>query len=237
MLKISICDDDNNYLNELKKYIADFSNQNDITVDITLIDESSSIIDNEIYKHDDIIILDIDMPDFSGIEIASKINLLKGNSDKPYIIFVTNRDGLVFEALKEQPYSFVRKTHIEDLIPCLLSLYKKLNAKDIYIIKSGKMHDRIPIKSIMYLEKQKNYVVFHTELGDYKDRTTIDQKAADLTKYNFIRPHIGYLINNKYIDKILTASVRLLDGTEIPLSKKYRKDFKQNFYDWIVNQQ
>lgn len=237
MLNIAIVDDDNVYLQALRDYVANISNKKNISVDITVTDDYNSIFESELYKHNDVILLDIVMPNMNGIEIASKINSLKGNSDKPYIIFVTNRDGLVFNALKQQPYSFVRKSHINDLDLCLLNIYSKLSLDDVYIIKSGTKIDRIAIKNIQYIEKSKNYVIFHTETGDYRERSTIEQKANDLLKYSFVRPHIGYLINNKYIDEISPKTVKLLNGIEIPLSKKYKKELKNKYYEWIVNKQ
>ena len=233
-MNIIIIDDDKIFLRELKRIVIDIFNEIGSNVYISLTDDPYSIIEDNIYKHYDIILLDIDMPNISGIEIASKINLYKGNADKPFIIFVTNRDGLVFDALREQPYSFIRKSNIEDLAPCLLKIYNKLKRDDTYIIKSGREIDRIAIKDIIYLEKQKNYVIFHTEGGDYKERTTIDAKTKDLSGYGFLRPHIGYLLNAYYIDEFLPQSVKLINGVQVPLSKKYRKIVKQSFFEWMV---
>ena len=174
------------------------------------------------------------MPAVSGIEITQKINSLKGMSTKPFIIFVTNRDGLVFEALRTQPYSFVRKSHLGDLTPCLESIYSKLSREDSIYIKSGSRTDRLEIKEVIYIEKEKNYIIFHTQRGEYKERSTIDARAVNLMNRNFLRPHIGYLVNVRFIDELLPDSIRLINGIVIPVTKKYRKEIKQRFYEWMV---
>lgn len=234
MLRIDLVDDEKVFLTSLKKKIFEFCRKNSISVNLTATTDPYSLLEDERYKHTDVILLDIDMPNISGIEIAAKINSLKGISDRPYIIFVTNRDGLVFEALKKQPYSFVRKSHLDDIEACLLNIYAKLSQEDYIHIKSGRIIERIPVKEIMYVEKEKNYIVFHTELGKYRERTTIDEKAVELLPKGFLRPHIGYLINVIYIDELLPQSLKMINGVQIPLSKKYRKEVKQSFYEWMV---
>ena len=234
MLRIAIVDDEKSFLASLKKRILAICDRNDYLVSISTTTDPYSVLENELYKHNDIIFLDIEMPYLSGLDIASEINKQKGNSDLPYIIFITNRDGLVFTALKEQPYSFIRKSHIEDIEACIFRIFEKMKNDDFIYIKSGRTTDRVSLKEIRYIEKEKNYIIFHTENTQYRERNTIEERAIQLLSKGFVRPHIGYLINVRYIDEIMPQTVRLIDGTLIPLSKKYRKEVKQKFYEWVV---
>lgn len=233
-MNVLLVDDEKAFLVTLKKSILKICSEKDIDINITTTTDPYSVLENEHYKHYDAILLDIDMPNISGIDITEKINSLKGISSKPYIIFVTNRDGLVFDALRTQPYSFVRKSHLVDLTPCLESIYSKLSREDSIYIKSGSRTDRLEIKEVIYIEKEKNYIIFHTQRGEYKERSTIDARAVALTKNNFLRPHIGYLVNVRFIDELLPDSIRLINGIVIPVTKKYRKEIKQRFYEWVV---
>ena len=156
MLNILIVDDEQIFLNSLKREIVQLCKDKEISVKITLEDDPISVLDDEKYMHYDVMLLDIDMPDISGIHVASEINKKKGDSEKPYMIFVTNKDELVFDALKEQPFSFVRKSYLEDLTPCLLKIYQKLIEPNIYSIKTGKGIYNISVDDIIYLEKKNN---------------------------------------------------------------------------------
>lgn len=234
-MNILIVDDDWTYLKELKFIVNSMCQGNDISAHITVTDDPVSIIDDELYKKNDVILLDIDMPDASGIDIASRVNELKGKAEKPYIIFVTNRDGLVFAALKKQPYSFVRKSDIDDLIPCLCLINERLSYKDTYVIRDGRKVENLFVHEIVFLEKRKNYVIFDTIGGEFKERSTIDEKYADLRVYGFLKPNIGYLVNPSYISEIQNDVIKLLDGRLIPIAKKYKNDIKKEFIDWMVN--
>lgn len=234
-MNVLIIDDNKSYLRILKAKVLNICNMYSIPAGVTTTDESKGILNNSLILHNDVILLDIDMPKISGIHLASHINSSKGKSEKPYIVFVSCKDGLVFDALKELPYSFVRKGHEDELEKILVSLYQRIETKDTYIIRNGRHVDTLIIGEIIYLEKKNNYVIFHTASGEYRERTKIEDKCKDLVAYGFIRPQIGYLVNIKYISDILLSSVVLDDGTQIPLSKKYRKNVKDTYFDWMVS--
>lgn len=235
MMNIAIVDDEKCFLSDVHKQIEQVCNDNNIDNTITLINDPYMIIENKLFLSYDVIILDIEMPNISGVEIASIINSEKGDNDNPYIIFLTNKESLVFEALKEQPYSFVRKSNLEDIIACLNTINRKLKTEQIVHIKSGRNIYRILINDIIYLEKEKNYVIYHTKTATYRERTTIDDKIKEFKDNTFLRPHIGYLVNMRYIQNILATSIQLTNGVLLPLSKKYRKDTKYRFFNWLVN--
>ena len=234
-MNVLIIDDDRNYHRILEKKVTEICQAIDIPLTVRCIDLPYASEEENRYLHSDVILLDIDMPKISGIELASRINSLKGNAEKPYIIFVTSMDGLVFEALREQPYSFVRKDHLDDLAPCLLRIHEKLQLSDSYTIKVGRDMVSLPFRELIYLEKSGNYVVFYTVNGEYRERTTIDEKEVDLKPYSFLRPHIGFLVNPAYIAEQLPESLRLNNGVIIPVSKRYRKEIKREFYEWMVS--
>ena len=232
-MKILIVDDEPVFAGELRQYVNKICLDNRVTAEIQITDDSEFLLMNG--KDFDFVLLDIEMPKYSGIDLASKINEQKGGSGKPYIIFVTNRDGLVFDALKQQPFSFVRKSHLEDLEPCFDRLITLCESEVYYPIKSGRDIERIALKDIFYLEKQKNYVIYHTARGTISERTTLDKKT-DLLRNGFLRTHIGYLVNIRCIEKIRTGEISLSDGTIIPLSRKYSEAVRKQFFEWMAKE-
>ena len=151
-MNIILVDDDRIYLDELCDTVKRMCERNHINVTISATDKPLSLLEKNIYNHYDVILLDIDMPHISGIELASEINKLKGMSERPYIIFVSGRDGLVFQALREQPFSFVRKSDINDLLPCLKKINSRLSVENTYVIKSGRTVERVLIREMSILK-------------------------------------------------------------------------------------
>ena len=232
-MNILLTDDDKAFLISIKKEICRLCKEKGYSFEITTTDEPNSILERGQYRNHDIILLDIEMPGVSGLELAADINRLKGTSERPYVIFVTGHDELVFDALKEQPYSFVRKSHLEDLAACLERICSKAEEDSVYI-KSGKDIVRVELKDIIYMIKEKNYVITYTADCEYRERATIDEKAEKLLHKGFLRPHIGYLVNMKYIDTLQPQTIRLIDGVQIPLSKRYHKEVRRKFFEWMV---
>lgn len=234
-MNVLIVDDEQVFLEKIQKAVLDICQSEGISVSVKVDDDPVSVVEDEKFSLSDVVLLDIEMDDLSGIKTAERINELKGKSDKPYIIFVTNRDDLVFDALKVQPYSFIRKSHLDDLRPCLKKIEERINEPDVYVIKTGRDTVHLFVNDIIYLEKKNNYVVFYTATGAFKERTNIESKLADLKQYGFLRTQIGYLVNVKYIEDITDVSVLLSDGKYVPLSRKYKKSVKQDFYEWMVS--
>ena len=140
-MNIAIVDDEVIFLKLFQNTLT--NKYGELITSIKCINSASKILDE--FLDYDIIFLDIEMPNISGVEVASIINSEKGDNDNPYIIFLTNKESLVFEALKEQPYSFVRKSNLEDIIACLNTINRKLKTEQIVHIKSGRNIYRILI--------------------------------------------------------------------------------------------
>lgn len=232
-MKLAIIDDEKAFAERLRSYVLTLFAEKHTAVEITVTDNSEFMLFNG--KRFDVILLDIEMSGCSGIDLASKLNEKKNIDEKPFIIFVTNRDGLVFDALKQQPFSFVRKSHLEDLEPCFDRLITLCESDIYYPIKSGRDIERVALKDIFYLEKQKNYVIYHTARGTISERTTLDKKT-DLLHNGFLRAHIGYMVNIRCIDKIQTGDILLSDGTIIPLSRKYSEAVRKQFFEWMASE-
>ncbi|MEE1219219.1 MAG: response regulator [Ruminococcus sp.] len=131
-MKILIIDDEKTFAENLRVFVEKVFSEMHTVLEITVTDDSKFVLYNS--KQYDVILLDIEMPDCSGIKLASKLNEKNSNDDKPHIIFVTNRDELVFDALKQQPFSFVRKSHLDDLELCLHRLIKLSKKKSTILL-------------------------------------------------------------------------------------------------------
>ena len=233
-LNFAIIDDDKVFAQSLYEHITDFCSSETIDCYVTVLEPRQIFTsDTELLDYD-VIFLDIEMPQIGGIELAEKINQLKGSKDTPYIVFVTALDNLVFEALQTFPYSFIRKSHISEIDTCIHNLYTKLSSTPTYKIKSGRDIKTLEIKNIIYLEKQGNYTAFFTDSEVFLERSVIDDKQKDLQEYGFLRPHIGYLVNAAHVTDFTGSNLTLSCGKEVSVSRNYKQSFKADFNEWLV---
>lgn len=231
MLRIAVCDDDKGFLENLNLHIKDICLKNHIEYKLDCFSDGLLLIDN--YEKYHLIFLDIEMPLIDGISIAERLNHQKAN-DIPYLVFITGRDNLVFKALKSYPYSFIRKTDLEeDLSNCIIRVNEKIQSQNNTItIHSGRNDIVVNINDIIYLEKQKNYVVYHMKNRYYTVRSNIEQEYEKLKFLGFLRPHIGYVVNNEFIISLSSDKILLKDNKYIPINKKY-KNVREEYFKWL----
>lgn len=234
-MNIAIVDDNGTFLELFNSIISKACERNNIEYKIVTFYEGLSLLDDFANFH--LIFLDIEMPVINGIEVAEKINSLKGANDFPYIVFVTCNDSLVFKALRSYPYSFIRKSDLEnDMETCILKIQEKITANSSkYCIKGARKRVLINLKDVLYLEKDKNYIQYHTESEVLKERGTMDEKEIELAQNGFIRTHVGYIVNIKHIAELKLNEIVLDNSEVIPVSKRYRSLLEENYYKWLVD--
>lgn len=233
-MNFAIIDDDKTFAKGLQRYINEFCNKKEIISSVNITHAETLLLSDEAILRYDVILLDIEMPEISGIDLADRINSVKGANEAPYIIFVSGRDNLVFDALSKFPYSFIRKSHLEDLDICISNIWQKLSFYPTYSIKTGRDIKTFEIKNIIYLEKQGNYTAFITSAGIFSERSSIDEKYRDLRELGFLRPHIGFLVNAAHITDFSGNSLTLSCGKEITISRNYKQSIKSDFNEWLV---
>lgn len=233
MLNIAIVDDEPIFVNSLSNKIIELCNILNLRCSIGKYSNGYDVLENYNIYH--IIFLDIEMPSIDGISTAKRINEIKEGNGVPYIIFITSHNELVFDALKSFPYSFICKNnYVDDLFQCLSQVNKAIKFSHYTImIHSDRKDIILNVEDIIYLEKQKNYVIYYNADRLHKVRSDIDHEYSKLSVYGFIRPHIGYIVNNSAIQYIATDFISLVNGIKVPLNKKYRADVKRKYFKWL----
>ncbi|HAB59311.1 MAG TPA: hypothetical protein DCE48_01100 [Lachnospiraceae bacterium] len=233
MLRIAICDDDqalsHSYKNRIK---ALFESKH---VDATIFDYtrgSKLILDCKEVPFD-LIFLDIDMPEMSGFDVAEKINDINADT---VIIFVTNEEQLVYRSLRYSPFRFIRKAYfvaeLSEAIISFLDMYLKRNKTQVFNCINGEIV-AINIKDIMYIESNKHKVTVYTQKKDIVTKAKIGELEENLKDFGFIRVHIGYLINMKYIFSIEKTEIIFVNQKSVPMSRHRTEQVKTEFHKYI----
>ncbi len=181
----------------------------------------------------DLIFLDIQMPNLTGIEF-SKMLINK----KTKIIFTTAYEKYALESyrvnaidylLKPIDYSefFTAANKAKNLILDKPTSPLESNYDNDYIfIKSDYKLLKISLKDIIYIEGLKDYVKFYTINSDKPILSLMSLKSLenDLTIKNFMRVHRSFIVNLKMVNTV--ERNRIVFGKKyIPISDKYKTNF------------
>jgi len=89
----------------------------------------------------------------------------------------------------------------------------------------------IPYSRILYFTSAKQYVHIHTVCGRERQLERMKNVEGILPNY-FIRCHRSYIINTNAIYSLTPTKITLLDGSVIPLGKKYFSTVKMGLEEY-----
>ena len=120
MLKVVVCDDEENILKDIADIVENKLTEREIACDVNVINDARILLQELKETPIDVLFLDIDMPYYSGMDIASYIS---DNNLSTILIFVTSHDELVFKTFAYKPFGFICKTHLEEEIDELAAVF------------------------------------------------------------------------------------------------------------------
>lgn len=181
--------------------------------------------------------LDIDMPRLNGIDLAKA---LKKKEDAPEIIFVSNRDDLVFESFAVRPFGFVRKNNFSrDLADTLRSYVSKYLSKTVYVAlrtNNNSVIRKVPASEIVYIESFRDKQAVHMADGEEIEcRQSMEEFETKLDSYDIVRVYKGYLVNLKYVQRIERTGILLnyRDGVTVMVSRHKVQDLKTRYLQYL----
>lgn len=180
----------------------------------------------------DILFLDIDMPDLSGMDIVNRMGALE---HKPLIVFVTSHDELVYESMQYHPFGFIRKSYFQAEIEKVLADCKEeLRSKQKHFhFKSSGEDIRLLLSEIMYFEADGNYLIVYTGSDAYRFRSTVTTIENSLMSSGFVRTHKGFLVNVQAVKILGKEELELINGTMIPIGKSYSDTTKKKILSFM----
>ncbi len=185
----------------------------------------------------DLIFVDIQMPDLSGLEFTR--SLAKG----PKVIFTTAYEKYALEGFRLdvidyllKPFSYEEFLKAVQKAVRLIKLEKEVPEQidtnsEFLFLKSDYKIRRINFNDILYIEGLKDYVKVFIQGSDRPVLSLITLKAleAKLPEAKFMRVHRSFIVNLERIDTIERSRI-VFGKTYIPVSEQYKDKF-QEFLD------
>ena len=216
-MRIILCDDDIPFTQSFSKQLRPVFEKYGLIPDIVPTYTGIDALREFTRKPTDALFLDIDMPEKDGFSVAEELSKMPA---KPLIIFLSSLEHLVYKSFAFQPFWFLRKTHLEDLPLIIEKMIQLLNSQKIYYtITMNGSNIRIPITDISYFESDGHYTIVHYDNKTIRFKARIIDIETDLCKYFFVRCHVGYLLNCRFIKICSRTSVILTTETVIPVSR------------------
>jgi DNA-binding LytR/AlgR family response regulator len=205
----------------------------------------------------DVLLLDIRMPELSGIDLANRLN--KRNQPIPSIIFVTAHDQHAVAAFQNHAVDYVLKPFSSDrihealnvafrrtendraarflkILPHLETLLARPSAK-VAIKAKGRILFIDPT-DVAVIRADGNYVLLEKRSGSYLLRESLSIVAEKLKPHGFIRIHRSVLVNTSFVEEIQPCPtgeyvLRIKGGQELTVSRMYKNNLRSIAQLWV----
>ena len=229
MIRIAICDDEERAVASTEKIVKTCLQAQGIGCEITTYTQSRNLLyditdDGFFY---DLILLDIEMPGISGMEIPQQ---LKGFLPNVRIIFVTSHTEYAIDAFELSIFRYVPKNNLEVKLAAAVTDAAKLielEAGQEYTIQTASRMEKIPYKDIFYIQRDGKNASIISSVGIAKVRKSLQQVFDELNTPEFIFVDRGCIVNIIHIMKISDGMVVLKNGEQLPISRSHLQEVKQ----------
>jgi two-component system LytT family response regulator len=217
MIRAIIIDDEPKAIDLLSLYAHRI---NDLTIIESFRDPVKAIGFMETHSID-LVFLDINMPKIKGMSVARIID------HKSLIIFTTAYSEYAVESYDVGAIDYLLKPISFDRFYRSIDKVRQHEAtiktnQHFILIKSGSTSHRMEVKRIFYLEKDGNYIFYHTDSERIMARESTSEALEKLPD-QFARVHKSYIVNINHVHQFTNEYITINDR-QIPIGESFRKE-------------
>jgi len=179
----------------------------------------------------DLIFLDINMPEISGLSFAKSIN------KNIKVIFTTAYREYAIDGFNLQAVDYLLKPISFERLLQAVNKYLGENPSEIIensseiipdksdfiFVRSDRKMIKINFSEINYIESFSDYIKFHLNDKIIVTRETISSIEAKLPKNEFLRIHRSYIVSISKIESFTNEFIEI-HKKALPLSRSYKKE-------------
>jgi len=195
-------------------------------------------------KQPDVVFLDINMPNLTGMELARLLQEQPG--PLPKIVFTTAYNHYAIEGYRVNAVDYLLKPFsYEEFLRAankVLQLTEETSIEnpqasaedDFIFLKVEYQWVKVNLKDILYIESLKDYVKVHLENSDKALMSLISLKALEekLPSSKFMRMNRSFIVSLEKISAISKNSI-FINKIEITVGEQYKETFKVIVDKWI----
>ena len=235
LLRIAYCDDEIENGKKIRDYINQLMIQIEVEFELDFYVSGTVLLENVKKQNDyyDMVLLDMEMPDMNGIEIAEKIRELV--SREVLITFLTSYPEYMQKSFGVQVFQYLLK-------PITYDVFKKEIIRTIQYIEKDNA-------SILVTDGDTGYCLLYTspsprdahevmeitlEKSKMNAKGNISDYEDKLVQNHFIRISRNCIVNMKFIHSFFEREIRMTTGKRVEMSRRKITEVKEVFTKYLV---
>lgn len=242
-MKVAICDDSIEDLMEIEHILAKYNEKNpNINLEIQKFSDALQLyVKIQEKELADLYILDMLMPEKSGIDLGNKIR--RCGSEKT-IIYITSSDEFALDAYDVHAIRYllkpIRESQLYEALDYAFTC-SEVSSGPRYLVRTRQGLVSVPYSRIEYIENSSRMLAVHMVDGEIIKsifiRSSFDTEVGELiSEGSFMQVHKSFLINKRYVKRLNGDCVILESGDRVPISKKRAADVKREYLLYISEQ-
>ncbi len=228
MYQIGICDDGKNTCAFIEDIALKYGKKQNVKLEVQIWSSGEELCDYlESGKHLDILYLDIQMFEVSGIDVGLFIRKQMENHTMQ-IIYISGKQSYAQQLFKVQPMDFLVKPLVKEQIEETLTLALKIvgqNAKR-FEFQSGKEYYYMPYGEILCFISEGRKIRLITTSGEKEFYGKLKNIIKELPG-DFLVIHKSYVVNKRRIVRYTYETVELDNGSVLAISQVQRKQVRE----------
>ena len=230
-MKVAVLDDMPADAGRIVDYLRRYQAEKDVSIQIGTFYSSVEFLERFDGSYD-VIFLDIEMPGCDGLEVAHEIRAKDGAVG---LIFITNMAQYAIRGYEVSAIDFMVKPvsyyNFSEKLEKALHFVRSRGSRDFLLTNEDGII-RVCGSDILYVEKSKDYLVYHTTQGEFRQRGTAKALKEQLQGMPFAECTAGCLVNLGRVSRVGRETVSLQE-VQLPLSRRMKKSFTQSYIDYI----
>lgn len=232
LMKIAVVEDDDKDAKLLEGYIRRYFDGDGDAPLIRFFPDGMDFASDYMPDYD-IVFMDIEMPHLDGMETARRI---RARDDGVAIVFITNMAQYAVQGYEVNAVDFLLKpvsyACFADRMRKALAYAGRRERRMLFACDRDMNTVRLYASEVKYIEKQKNYTVYHTGRGTFSKRESLSDAAESVRGLAFCYINSGCIVNMSYVGKITQTEVCVGEET-LPLARRRRQEFIAGYMRYL----
>lgn len=229
MPAVYICDDDSTCLRETERAVRAWAQERGQDIGIRTI-EGPARLRGATFAQDDILLLDILMPETSGMDLARE---LRARGEDVRIVFLTSSTDFAIESYEVKADNYLLKPVEPAKLARVLDEWRARKAPEPTItVKTSEGFLNVAPSEIYYIEARSKKVFLYLTGGRCIQNTSPLYAFEDALagRREFFKCHRSYLVNLLRVKRFTSTEVIMRNGSIIPIARGGNASFRDAYF-------
>lgn len=233
-MHIAICDDDALEIERIASFLHAYRQERNITLTYKTYINAAELLSTMRNYHYDLLILDILMPGFTGIQAAREV---RGFDSNVKIVFFTSSPEFALDSYGVKASDYLLKPVAKENLFSVLDVIATAEQEQLdgITVKTKNGIARILFSKLAFIEVINKHLYFHMSDNSVREvyAPLSEYEGRFLARREFLKVHRSYIVNLWQMRELTSSAFISHNGITIPISRLLYTDVKRIYIEHL----